>query len=200
MEISHTEQSRNSRVNQSVRDRIVDFHDRRLKVSPLSEDIVKTFESIAASLRSEKGKQIIETVRPKMKTYAKNAEIGIATVDYVVGLATTGLGVSEWRKKSGENTIQIKKLRAATPELKSVEENISAYMREIGQNKLKRRQKITGIGVGVLALRPITRLTDLSTRITRPVAVFAAKQVDAILLRQEQKTAVKQVFVGTGRA
>lgn len=199
MESSPVEHQREKRLLSSVRDRVVEFHDRHLKVSPLSEHMVETYEQVAMSLRSEKGKQIAEQLRPHMKSIAKNAEIGMAGLDFVVGLATTGLGASAWRKKSLENQTEIAKLRDSVDKAFHKEMTVG-YMKEVGYAKLRGPKKLTAVGAGILAFRPLTRLTDMSMRMLRPVTVFATRKVDAILLRNEPKPPVKQVFVGTGKA
>ena len=200
MEISVHEPRHESPVVMSVRDRIVTFHDRYLKTNQLSERIVSTFEQASSELRSKKAREIADRLRPKMNNLAKNAEIATAAGDFVIGLIAGGIGIRDISRvrRAQAGFQELHGVLPGTDRQKQVRTDL--FANEIGKTQYDRPLMMTAIGGGILALRPVTRLTDAAVLMTRRPALFIARQVDALLLKREAATSEKHVFVGTGKA
>ena len=198
MEVSPVEHKQPSKTVHAVRERIVGFHDRYLKVTPLSEDITASFADVSSTLKSNKGRELADRLHTHMDTLAKQAEIAAAAGDFVIGLVTTGVGLAELKKTMNARS-QVNRNTTGMP---SRAEEVLRMAYDTGKNNKQtaRSLGITALGGGIFAFRPLTRLTDIGVRISRPLARTVVQTVDALLLRGEARRAAKQVFVGTGKA
>lgn len=200
MEIPVHESRKEAPVVKTVRDRIVTFHDTYLKAHPLSERLVVTFEQASSELRSKKAREIAERLKPHIHDLAKNAEIAAAAGDLIVGLIMGGVGLRDIsRVRRAHAEFQANHVALSGTDLQR-DIRTALFNTEIGNKQYDRPFALTAIGGGILALRPITRLSHAAVGLTRRPALFIARQVDAILLRQEAASPKKQVFVGTGKA
>jgi hypothetical protein len=193
----HHETKKTAPVVKTVRDRLVDFHDRHLQVSPVAADAAKAFESIVPVISSKKGKAVVEKIRPHVASWSKNIEMGTAAVDVTLGLVGAGVAAEG--------------LIGGILEKRAVEKGASALDTDVqetalGMMKTDMRPRIkrglAGIGLGGVfwGLRPVTRIADAAYRYGAPLARRVVGAVDGILLRREQKQEVKRVFVGQGKA
>ena len=64
----------------------------------MSEEIVKSFDRIAKTFQSEKGKRMVESLRPIIPTLAKFGEGVCAALDVVCGVVGFGSGVRDVRE------------------------------------------------------------------------------------------------------
>lgn len=193
----HHEVKASSPVVQTVRDRIVAFHDRHLQVSPVEASVVKAFESVVPVITSKKGKAVVEKVRPKIASVGKNIEMSAAAIDMTLGLVGTGL--------AAEGLIGgILEKRAVEKNVGMLDADVQATAMGMMKTDIRPRIKrgLAGVGVGGVfwGLRPVTRFADAAYRYGAPLARRVAGAVDGILLRREQKQEVKRVFVGQGKA
>lgn len=135
-----------------------------------------------------------------MNDLAKNAEIATAAGDFIIGLIAGGVGIRDISRvrRSQAGFHEQHTALPGTDRQKQVRSNL--FANEIGNKQYDRPFTLTAIGGGILALRPVTRLTDAVVWLTRRPALFIARQVDALLLRREATSSKKQVFVGTGKA
>lgn len=182
-------------VHNTLRERIIAFHDRRLQVVPIAEKGMQEFAAIATYVKSEKGKAAMERMRPKIREWAKNVEVGAGCADMVAGslgavVAVDGLVGSKIEKWRMQNRLAPK---------------LDADLVSVGANMMGaelRPRVIKGIGgaagAGIFwGLRPITRLTYY---VGIPMMRRISLTVDNILLRREVKLKANQVLVGKAKA
>ncbi len=194
MEYVHHEQQLPLPVVKTVRDRIIAFHDRYLKVAPISEDTAAACEDVAKMVTSKKAQAAMERIRPHIADWSKNAEIWASTGDMVLSVAGSvvaaeGLvgGLIEKRRiEKGSGGLEAANQITARSELK----------KEL-RPRIKRGVAGAAIGGIFWGLRPISRLTHL---IGIPIARRVALTVDRIMFKKEQTLKAKQVFVGRGKA
>ncbi len=194
MESVHHEQQLPLPVVKTVRDRIIAFHDRYLKVVPIAEDTAQSFEDIVKRMTSKKGQAVVERIRPHITDWSKNAEVWASTGDMVLSvagsvLAAEGLVGGLIEKHSIEKA-------AGRLDLSNQLTGATELKKDI-RPRIKRGfagAALSGIFGG---LRPISRLTY---RIGIPIARRVALTADRIMLKKEQKLEAKQVFVGRGKA
>lgn len=181
-------------VVKTVRDRIIAFHDRHLKVAPITEEAAAAFEDVAKHITSKKGQAAVERIRPHVPNWSKNAEMWAGVGDMTLTVAGSALAaegligglMEKHRMEKAVGVLDAANQVTATSEL-----------------KIDMRPRIKRGFAGVLAggifggLRPVTHLTH---RVGIPIARRIALAVDGIMLKKEQKMEVKQVFVGRGKA
>jgi len=194
MESARHEQQLPPPVVKTVRDRIVSFHDRYIKSALITEDAVGAFEQVSKLITSKKGQAAMERIRPHIADWSKNVEIWAGVSDMVLGVAGSvvaaeGLvgGLIEKRRAEKGATLvdSVNQLTAVSELKKDIRPNIQ---RGLGGAVMG------GIFAG---LRPVTHLAH---RIGIPLVRRIALTVDTIMLKQEHKQQIQQVFVGRGKA
>ena len=194
MESVHHEQQLPLPVVKTVRDRIIAFHDRYLKVAPISEDTAAAFEDVAKMVTSKKAQAAMERIRPHIADWSKNAEIWASTGDMVLSVAGSVVAaeglvgglIEKSRIEKGSGGLEAANQITARSELKK-------------ELRPRIKRGVAGAAIGGIfgGLRPISRLTHL---IGIPIARRVALTVDRIMFKKEQKLEAKQVFVGRGKA
>lgn len=191
MESTSHEQHITPKAAKSVREKIIAFHDRYLKVSPIAEDAASAFEEVAKKVTSTKAQAAVERIRPHIADWSKNAEVWAAAGDMVLSVAGSAVAVDAL-------ILEKRRIDKLAGKL-----DVSAQMTGSSELKIAARSRVkrgfAGAAlVGVFGgLRPVSRLVH---RIGIPIARRVALSVDHIMLKKEQKMETKQVFVGQGKA
>jgi hypothetical protein len=198
MEATHAESlpQVKSPLLKGVQEKIISYHDQHLRVTPISDHIAQSFESAAIQMKSIKGKEMVARLAPKIKDIAKGIEVGAATVDIVGGVIATGLGV----KHGLEAVSDYKSIRTMRDQAKidGAHSSVIQGYTGVGPEKKVLFGAVDAGTAGIfLGVRPISRGVDA---VSGPLEKRILRTMDAILLRQEQKQPVRQVFVGTGKA
>lgn len=191
MESTSHEQHVTPKVAKTLREKIIAFHDRHLKVSPITEDAVSAFEEVAKAVTSTKAQAAVERIRPHIADWSKNAEVWAAAGDMVLSVAGATVAV---------DALLLEKRR-----IDNMAGKLSAPVQMTGASELKiaaRSRVKRGFGGAAFAgifggIRPVSRLAH---RVGIPIARRIALSLDNIMLKKEQKMETKQVFVGQGKA
>lgn len=148
-------------VLRRVRDRVVALHDKHLKVTPLSEHILERFNALAPDVSSQKGKKLVEWLRPRIVDLAKNAEVATAVADVAIGVVAAGVALEGGARVASIAIDNKKKILSVDKSLRHQTAGL------INNESIVRAQKpfIRGAGGAVtsgvfLGLRPITRWVD----------------------------------------
>ncbi len=160
-----------AKVVGAVREKITSMYDAYTKSVPLSLHMTQSFESILPYISSQKGKAIVESIRPIISRVSKHTEMVTTAGDLVLGVVGMGLGIKDvshamvFRKRMNKHSDQPDVFFAT------------------GDAMWKGFAK--GIFGGILVLgRPITRFTDVGLL---PIAKKIALWTDGILLRKEKQ-------------
>lgn len=164
-----------SPVVESVWKRVSALYEKFARI-PVSDEMVKSFDRIASAFQSEKGKRMVESLRPIIPTLAKFGEGVYAALDVVSGVVGFGSGVKDVRENFEARKTNIPPLAKA---LASPVWNKNIF---VGASKA------IGIPAFALVARPVSRIAFYSARAFGAVGEAAGRQVDQILLRKEQKT------------
>lgn len=184
-----------SPVMKGVKENIISFRDHHIAVVPISEHIMTSFEQVSREMKSEKGKEMVVRLKPKIENIAKGVEVGAGTLDVVTGVIFAGLGVREgMRAKKDYDILKDKKSRIQDPVLIRTIAHVSDLhpLQKASSGVLD-----VGIAGTMLGVRPISRGVDA---ISGPLEKRVLRTMDAIFLRQEHKQPVRQIFVGKGKA
>ena len=145
---------------------------------PVSDEVVKSFDRIANTFQSEKGKRMIESLRPIIPTLAKVGEGVYAALDVVCGVVGFGSGVKDVR----ENFAARKTRRPGVPDVASAIANPKWI-----NNIFNGVSKAIGIPAFAFVARPVSWAAFYSARAFGAVGEVVGRNVDQILLRKEQK-------------
>lgn len=139
---------------------------------PVSFEIVKSFDRVAKTFQSEKGKKAVESIKPYIKTVANIGEGVNATLDVLCGAIGVGFGVKDM---VSPKTIQKKAGLTGSMMSQSLsDKNIS-----FGLAKVLLSPPAFLIG------RPFSRGAQLGARVIGSIGEQVAKKVDQILLRKQ---------------
>lgn len=173
MEDSHEQIPVKSPVVESVGKRISVLYEKFLRI-PVSDEMVQSFDRIAKTFQSEKGKRMVESIRPIIPTLAKFGEGVYAALDVVSGVVGFGSGAKDVRENFEARKIEM------SPEAKALASPVW------NKNIFVGASKAIGIPAFALVARPFSRIAALSARAVGSVGETAGRLVDQILLRKEQ--------------
>lgn len=178
-----------SPVVDSVKKRILGFYEKYGRI-PVSDEAQKAFDRVANTFQSEKGKQMMSSLRAYIPTLSKVGEGVSGVCDVVTGAVGIGFGVREAKKG-----IAGRKESAKLDKLDNVKAGLDSGYNKMFNSGLLKSTLIPAVSWGV---RPFSRTAFYSARGMGAVGVPIARYVDAILLRREAAVPKKVVLVGMG--
>ena len=174
MEGSNEQLGVKSPVVDSVGKKVSALYEKFVRI-PVSDEVIKSFDRIANTFQSEKGKRMIESLRPIIPTLAKVGEGVSAAFDVVCGVVGFGSGVKDVRENFAARKTNIPPVDKAIASPKWIN-NIFVGV-----------SKAIGIPAFALVARPFSRAAFYSARALGAVGEVVGRNVDQILLRKEQK-------------
>lgn len=174
MEDSHEQIPVKSPVVESVGKRISALYEKFARI-PVSDEMVKSFDRIASTFQSEKGKRMVESLRPIIPTLAKVGEGMNAVLDVATGVIGFGMGFGQARGNLEDSKIKMNPVAKAVASPKWIN-NIFVGV-----------SKAIGIPAFALVARPFSRATVLGARGVGAIGEVVGRNVDQILLRKEQR-------------
>jgi len=158
--------------------------------------MARALETALSEISPRQGAEAAESMRTDIEKISKNAEIGLAVCDVVLGLAATGFGIHSFsRLLHGEKSIQntIKNISRE----KSTDELSQQMNTRINRNLLK-TGILTGFGGAVFAFRPVTRAADVLLTHTS-ASRHIGRIIFRICLKDMLPSKKSPVFIGQGK-
>ena len=170
-------------VVEKVKDTVFSLYEKYARI-PVSDEVVTSFDRVAKTFQSEKGKRMIDSMRPYIPTLANMAEGFNAAADLSCGAIGMGFGIKE--------VVGLRRDIKKTPVPFVVADHLGHY-------------KKLGVGLGkaiviptaFAALRPFSRGALYGARGLGSVGEFVGKTVDQMLMRSEGKQKKNVVFTAS---
>lgn len=181
-----------SRVVESVQKKLSSFYEKHARIN-VTDEVVKSFDRVATTFQSEKGKRVVESIRPYIPTLGKIGEGLSATVDLLVGVVGFRSGIE--RVKTG---MQLKNLALhATSESRPL---VATAFSGIG-NEMVTRGAVRAVGMPIIGFvgRPMSRALFYGTQGLGFIGEKVGTRVDQILLRKEKDQKKNVVLVGSAK-
>lgn len=178
-------------VVQKVKDAVTSFYEKYARI-PVSDEVVKSFDRLAKTFQSEKGKRMISSIRPWIPKVAKIGEGWSAVADLFCGVVGLGFGLRNIKDGIVDRRLAV--------EYSKKMPFVSSIMARAAPRRI-------GVGITEAALiptvaflgRPVSRSALLMTRGVSLVGEYVGAKVDQMLMRSQEKQKKNVVLVGTGK-